>query len=583
MISVAKIAKEFGERSLFSDVSFQIGKGERWGLVGRNGSGKSTLMKILCGQESSDQGEVMIPKKYRIGWLQQHLQFTASTIVQEAMSSGCQEYQAETILLGLGFSVADMSVDPSSLSGGYQLRLELAKVLLSEPDCLILDEPTNYLDIVAIRWLEKFLTTWKSEMIVVSHDRSFLDKVVSHVMGIYRGKIRRVKGNTEKFYEQMFVEDQVYNRTKDKMDKKREHMQSFVDRFAAKASKAAQARSRVKAIEKIKDMDVLQQEANLAFQFSEKEHPGKRVMELKGVDFSYTRPGIGSKTPFSFSDLSLLIEKDTRLAIAGKNGRGKSTVLSLLAGVKEPTKGEIYRSDHLSVGYFGQTNIERLHPEHTVEQEIASVNPDLAFGRVRELAGLMMFSGLDAEKRISVLSGGEKSRVLLAKILAKPCNLLLLDEPTHHLDMESVQSLFVALDHFTGAVVLVTHDETLLHHFAKQMVICSEKGVEFFDGDYPLFLEKKGWEEREIESGSEKKKAVSSRKSAQTQIENQIAKCEKRIAVQEAELLQLEAKVAALAVEGDREKMAAVSQQMQKKEQEIDQLNQMLDQLIEQL
>lgn len=338
MINFSSLGKSYGDRVLFSGATFTLGKGERCGLVGRNGSGKSTLFRMIIGEESCDEGMITTPKGYRIGTLQQHIDFSHPTILSEAVSGlpldrQDEEYRAEIILTGLGFSLDDMDRNPGELSGGFQLRLQLTKVLLSEPDCLLLDEPTNYLDIVAIRWLETFLSDWPGELILISHDRTFVDSVVNYTMGIYREKIRRVEGGTEKFYSQMVLEDEIHAKTLEKAEKKKAHMQSFVDRFGAKATKAAQARSRAKAIEKLPSLEALMDMQDLSFAFQMATMPGDRMLEVDDLAFGYDNSSVGGKKPFSFEGLSLEIKKGSRIAIAGKNGRGKSTLLSLLGEI----------------------------------------------------------------------------------------------------------------------------------------------------------------------------------------------------------------------------------------------------------
>lgn len=565
-------------------MTFSLGKRERCALVGRNGSGKSTFFRLITKEETADEGDITIPKGYKIGSLQQHITFSHPTILGEAVSGlpknlQDEEYRAEIILTGLGFTLSDMEKSPKTLSGGFQLRLQLAKVLLAEPDCLLLDEPTNYLDIVAIRWLEDFLQQWKGEMVVISHDRSFIDSVVTHTMGIYRNQIRRVEGNTGKFYSKMLMEDEIHGKTAEKMKKKRDHMQSFVDRFGAKATKAAQARSREKAIEKLNVTEKLTAMDELEFSFQMAPMPGSRMLEVENLFFSYDTAATNQDTPFAIKDFSVEIEKGTRIAIAGKNGRGKSTLLSLLGGQLIPSQGKWWRSENIAVGHFGQTNIERLHPDMTVEEEISAANPQMPYGQVRSLCGLMMFSGDAAKKRISVLSGGERSRVLLGKILARPCNLLLLDEPTHHLDMESVESLFLAIKNFPGAVILVTHDEDLLHKFAEKMVICRKEGPKVFEGGYENFLRQEGWEK--VEETKKKKQVLSKgRKSEEALVLSQIKKLEENIAKEEEKQITLEKKLHRAVEKGEEKEVANFSTSLGTLAASIEKMYQELEKLL---
>jgi ATP-binding cassette subfamily F protein 3 len=499
MIQFDKVTLSFAGHPLFEDVSFTLQKGERCALVGRNGSGKSTIFKLIDGELIADRGAIAVPKGYRTGVLQQHIRFSKPTLIEEAalgLPPGEEElvYKAEKILFGLGFTKEDLDRPTSDFSGGFQLRLHLAKVLVSEPDCLLLDEPTNYLDILSIRWLSQFLSKWKGEFILISHDREFLDSVSTHTMGIHRGKVKKFKGGTIAYYEQIVLEEEVQEKTRIKFGKKRAHAEKFIERFGATASKAKQAQSRVKMLEREPALERLNQIASLSFSFHEAPFPGKKMLEAQNLTFSYTTEPL-------IQDVSLSIEKGKRIAIIGKNGRGKSTLLRLLAGDLNPQSGALSASDNMRTCYFGQTHIERLKESHTIEQELSLSNPLLSFTEVKGIAGTMMFSGDLSLKKIGLLSGGEKSRVLLGKILAKPCNLLLLDEPTHHLDIESVEALIDALEDFEGSVVLVTHSELILRRLVPdQLVLCGPDKQTVFLGNYDEFLEKMGWEEEEKKS-----------------------------------------------------------------------------------
>ena len=465
--------------------------------MGRNGSGKSSLFRLIVSKETPDKGTIAKRKDYSIGFLDQHIVFTRPTLIEEAAlglhpkEKDCI-YKAETILFGLGFKEEDLDRSPQDFSGGYQLRLHLAKVLVGEPDCLLLDEPTNYLDIVSIRWFTRFLQEWQGEFILISHDREFLDSVSTHTMGIHRQKVSKVKGNTIHFFEQLMQKEEIHEKTRLNLEKKRELLQGFITRFGAKASKATQAQSKQKMLSRIPVLENLKNLYHLDFQFNEANFPGKKMLEVHDLSFSYNSDTL---TPL-IEHFSLSIEKGERIAIIGKNGRGKSTLLRLLAGELVPNKGSSKRSENLAIGYFGQTNIDRLHPKHSIEEEIASANPKLNFTQIKAICGLMMFSGDKSKKLNGVLSGGEKSRVLLGKIVATPCNLLLLDEPTHHLDMESIEALIDAIEDFEGAVIMVTHSELILKRMSlDKIVICHEGNQELHLGTYEEFLDKNGWHE----------------------------------------------------------------------------------------
>jgi ATP-binding cassette subfamily F protein 3 len=495
MIQLNNISKHFGVQVLFDDLNLLIGKGERIGFVGRNGSGKSTLFKIILGEMTADSGELNIPNGYKIGALDQHIHFTKPTVLEECVQVLSEDEQydwwkAERILFGLGFSEEDLDKDPNSFSGGYQVRINLTKALVQNPNLLLLDEPTNYLDIVSLRWLRGFLRSFKGEVLIITHDREFMDSVATHTIGLTRKRLRKYKGDTAKFYEQVSVSDEIYEQTRLNQEKKKKELQGFVDRFGAKASKAAQAQSRAKQIEKMNTLEKLGDESTLGFKFHYKECPGKVILEADDLSFSYS----GKACEDLFSNLSLNIGRHDRIGIIGKNGKGKSTLLNVLAGELKAREGKISSHPSISMGHFGQTNIERLHSDNTIQAEITESNPELSFAQVRKICGTMMFESDLANKKISVLSGGEKSRVMLGKILAHKSNLLLLDEPTNHLDMESIETLTSEIVNFKGAVVVVTHSELMLRAVATKLVIFHKGRAEFFDGTYDEFLEKIGWE-----------------------------------------------------------------------------------------
>lgn len=492
MIQVNELKKQFGQRTLFEDVTFNISPRERVGLVGRNGTGKSTLFKMLLGTEHADNGEITIPKGYRLGSLAQHLSFSEKNIVEECATVLPKEqqyevYRAEKILSGLGFSEEDFLKSPNDFSGGYQIRINLAKVLLTEPQMLLLDEPTNYLDILSMRWLKGVLKSFPGELILITHDRDFMDDVVTHIMGIHRGGVKKIAGNTQKFYEQIVLEEEVYEQTRQNLEKKKREMQSFVDRFRAQASKATQAQSKLKQLEKMGSMEELDDEAQMNLGFAYTDCPGKFPLKVEDLSFGY------DKAHPLFENLSFSLTKKERLGIIGKNGKGKSTLLNVLGQELTPTQGKLVWHPSAKVGHFGQTNVLRLHLKNTVEQEVASSNPGLSYSRVRAICGSMLFSGDDAKKKIQVLSGGERARVLLGKILAYPTNILLLDEPTNHLDMESIEILMDELENYPGALIVVTHSERMLKRLTKNLIIFQETGVEYFHGGYEDFLEKIGW------------------------------------------------------------------------------------------
>jgi len=501
MIALQSIKKGYGAQTLFEDVSFQVNAGDRIGISGRNGHGKSTLFRLILGQESPDGGRIEIPRGYTIGHLDQHYQYAGATTHEEACSAlpdleggYKEEYKAEEILHGLGFTEALIQGDPHKLSGGFQVRLNLAKALLREPRMLLLDEPTNYLDITSSRWLERFLLNWENEMMIITHDRAFMDAVCTHVVGIHRQRCRKVQGTVAKLWDAILLDEDVIMKTAASEAKKREQMEKFIARFKAQASRAKMVQSRVKLLEKRGDIQTLgAANKDLEFAFTPADFPGKRMLAIKDLCFRYK-----DDSPWLVQDLSLEVFKGERVAIIGPNGRGKTTLLNLIAGELQPKSGNVEINDNVKMAYFGQTNVARLDPRNTVEEEIMHTldnAKNFNRGKARALAGVMMFEGDAALKPVKVLSGGEKSRVLLAKILATPSNLLLLDEPTNHLDMESCESLVEACEEFPGAMMLVSHDEDLLHAFATRLIVFDGDRVFNFDGTYAEFLERIGWVE----------------------------------------------------------------------------------------
>ena len=388
----------------------------------------------------------------------------------------------------MGFSEEEFCKSPAEFSGGFQVRLNLAKVLLAEPHLLLLDEPTNYLDIISIRWLTRFLKRWSNELIIITHDRNFMNSITTHTVAIHRQKIKKVKGDTIKIFEQIAVEEEVYEKTRSKEEKRREETMGFINRFRASAARASLVQSRVKALEKMGTKEELVKIADLGFRFNSVRFEAQNLMRINNLTFGYT----DERT--LIENLSIDISKKDRICAIGKNGKGKSTLLRLLAKELVPKAGEIIPHPNCQLGYFGQTNIERLHPGLTIEEEFAKLRPDLSYSNIRRTCGAMMFPGDLALKRIAVLSGGEKSRVSLGKILLSSTNMLLLDEPTNHLDVESCDSMIAALDEFSGAVVIVTHSEMFLHHLANRLIVFNEDRVFVFEGSYQDFLDRVGWE-----------------------------------------------------------------------------------------
>ena len=496
MIQLSNISKSFANQELFNNLNFKLNASNRVGLVGRNGSGKSTLFKLILGEESADSGEVIIPKSYKIGTLKQHLTFSEKTLREEAALALTDEmkydtYRVEKILFGLGFVAEDLDKDPLSFSGGYQIRINLAKLLVTEPNLLLLDEPTNYLDIVSLRWLKTFLRAFDGEVILITHDRNFMDSVCTHTMGLVRKRIEIIPGDTHKFYEQLCANDELHAKQKIAQDKKVKELEEFIAKNKARASTASLAQSKVKQLEKMDRLEDLGFDNTLEFEFNFKETPAKVLLDVKNLSFGYTPENI------LFKDISFSLQKGEVLGIIGKNGKGKSTLLNTIAKELKQISGEVDYHGTTSFAHFGQTNIAHLSDKNTVMDEIYVGNAKLSEAQVRSICGGMMFSGESAKKKISLLSGGEKSRVMLGQIIARNVNLLFLDEPTNHLDMDSIEALTKAIQKFQGSVIIVTHSEELLRRVCDRLIIFAKNGAEYFDGGYDDFLEKVGWEEEE--------------------------------------------------------------------------------------
>ncbi len=578
MIKINQLSKSYFSRELFTNVSFQMNAGDRLGLVGRNGHGKSTLFKLILGQEEPDSGEITIPRNYRIGHLEQHLDFTQPTILEEAALGLPEEefhsiYKAEAILFGLGFAQGDLAKAPREFSGGFQIRINLAKLLLSEPNLLLLDEPTNYLDITSVRWVARFLANFNGELILISHDRDFMDSVTTHTAVIHRQKVRKFEGGTAKAYAQIVLEDEIHEKTRANEERKRAHAEAFINRFRAQASKAKMVQSRIKMLERLPKLEGLADIESLDFEFRHAPFAAKTLLEARNISFGYTADN------FLFRHINLTLNARDRFGVIGNNGKGKSTLLNVLSGGLKPLTGELKSHPDMKLGYFGQTNIQRLNQKLTIEQEIEQTNPALTRTQVRNICGTMMFGGDLALKKISVLSGGEKSRTLLGKILAHPSNLLLLDEPNNHLDMESIDALIESLQDFPGALLIVTHNERILRALATKLIVFHRGRVDVFNTGYDEFLEKIGWEDEDDGTGVRKRptsrgnyNAKKEREKAERREKARIEKLEAQIMKNENELKKYHEQLMIEANRNNLTQISALSKKISQIKQEIEDL-----------
>ena len=578
VIKINQLSKSYFARELFADVSFQMNAGERLGLVGRNGHGKTTLFRLILGQEEPDSGEITIPRNYRIGHLEQHLHFTRPTILEEAVLGLPEEeshsiYKAEAILFGLGFSQADLGNAPRKFSGGFQIRINLAKLLLSEPNLLLLDEPTNYLDITSVRWITRFLSNFKGELILISHDRDFMDRVTTHTAVIHRQKVRKFEGGTAKAYAQIVLEDEIHEKTRANEERKRAHAEAFINRFRAQASKAKMVQSRIKMLERIPKLDEIADIESLDFEFRHAPFTAKTLLEARDLSFGYTPDHL------LFRHMNLTINARDKFGVIGNNGKGKSTLLNVISSGLIPVTGEIKVHPDMRLGYFGQTNIQRLNPKLTIEEEIEQTNPALTRTQVRNICGTMMFGGDLALKKVAVLSGGEKSRTLLGKILAHPSNLLLLDEPNNHLDMESIDALIESLQDFPGALLIVTHNERILRALATKLIVFHRGKVDVFNSGYDEFLEKIGWEEET--DGTSAQKKPTSRNNYNEKKEREKAERREKARIEKLEALIMKSENALrqyneqLEIEANRNNLAQInelSKKISRVKQEIEDL-----------
>jgi len=599
MIRIENLHKSYGDLILFEGISFALNAKDRLGMVGRNGHGKTTLFRMILGKENPDSGAIIIPKNYRIGYVSQKLEFSHDMILAEAISALPEtekdhHWKAEKILAGLGFSQTDFQRHPKAFSGGYQVRLNLAKALISEPDLLLLDEPTNFLDITSIRWIEQFLLNWPHEVMLITHDRSFMDKIVTHTMGIHRFMVRKIKGNTAKYYDQIAVDEEVNEKTRLKDARRRKEIEQFITHFRAKARQANLVQSRIKTLQKMEKKQKLEKLKILDFSFNSSPFSAKHVFSVQNLNFTYDR------TVPLIRDFGITVAAGERICVVGPNGKGKSTLLKLLNGEISPQTGDISYHAAVKKGFFEQSSVKSLVDNRSILDEIILSNPDGDQQHARNICGAMMFSGDDALKKISVLSGGEKSRVMLGKLLVTPVNLLLLDEPTNHLDMESSDALMAAIDNFDGTVIMVTHNEMFLHALGQRLIIFQNDRLEVFDGSYQRFLDKGGWQGEitaAVNQGQQnlntmtapkmtkkdlrrrRSEIISERSRFVKPLQERIIKVENQMENEEAELarLNLSMQQAAQAQDGDR--ISEISQALHSCQHTIDRLFDELDEL----
>jgi len=535
MIRVHQLQKSFGSQTLFSEVSFSVHQGEKVGIVGRNGYGKSTLLRMISGKESIENGEIFLPKDYRIGTLDQHISFSEGTILKEACLGLRKEekekiWQAEMILSGLGFSEKDFQRDPHEFSGGFQIRINLAKALLANPDLLLLDEPTNYLDILSLRWLSRFLQKWKGEFLLVTHNRAFMDEVTTHTMIIHRQKIRKVRGKVSDAYQQIGTEENVSERTRVAAEKKKAKSEEFIRKFRSGARSAGLVQSRIKMLNKLKPQDELEKISSIRFRFHEKECHSGNMMMVNSLCFGYKSGN------HLIEKLNFTLGSGDRIAIIGRNGAGKSTLLKLLAEELSPLSGSIKQKTDIHREYFVQSNTLSLAPQKSILEELYDTEKKVNEQEIRSLCASLLFRGNDVHKKISVLSGGEKSRVSLGKMMLAPTHMLLLDEPSNHLDMESCDALCDALLEFSGGTIFISHDENILRRLANKLIVFDGGKAQVYEMGYDTFLEEIGWQEEEEKGGIVMKKKNKDDRQQKKEWQKHLRKSERRAVEIEKEL-----------------------------------------------
>jgi ATP-binding cassette subfamily F protein 3 len=582
MLTVAGIQKSFGGRELFDDVSLNIMAGDRIAITGPNGAGKSTLIKIILGKEEPDAGSVSFIRGTRVGYLPQESEPAGNETVMEITVPHEHEHdgqfvaKAKQILASLGFKQTDYDRPAREMSGGWIMRAHLARLLAEEPDLLMLDEPTNHLDLETLIWFQDYLKCYPGAILLISHDREFLNNLCTHIAELRSSKIMRYTGNYDEYVVQRAAMEATLIATAKSQQRDIDRLQLFADRFGAKASKASQAQSKRKQIERIKETMVEVPdgpESTMGFRFPQPQRSGQRVITLEKIAFGYGKMATpaahavedesAQPTPdhppvkLLYENLDFEVERDQRIVLVGPNGAGKSTLLKLLAEVLKPISGVHKLGHNTKYGYFAQHRAAMLNPKHTVFQEALDTPQRITEQAIRTVLGSFLFRGDDIYKPVSVLSGGEKSRLALVKLLLDPPNLLLMDEPTTHLDLASVDALIVALKQYQGTLVFISHDVHFIRALSTHVVRVEAGTLRHFGGGYQYYLDKTAQSARAALTSSsfgsvvsrpaavpkvdrkEQKRLEAAQRQARSDKKNEIPK---RIAALEKEIADLEAK-----------------------------------------
>lgn len=537
MVHLSNITKQYGNKVLYKNGNFQINPGEKIGLVGPNGAGKSTIFRLITGEESADEGQISKPGKTVVGYFSQNIEEMAGkTVIAEVLSAAgdvsrvearlkdlegklsepmdddqmakiLEEYgelqaefeskggyelesRAKEILSGLGIHKEDQDRPTESFSGGWKMRIALAKILILSPDVLLMDEPTNHLDIESIIWLEQWLVSFKGSILMTSHDRDFMNRIVSKIVEVAHQTITVYTGDYDYYEREKKIRLEQLIAAAKRQDDMLAKEKDFIARFAARASHAAQVQSRVKKLDKIDIIEIPPEEEEVQFDWPTPPRGGDEVLKFERLAKIYPKDNGGEK--LVFKEASALVKRGDRVAVVGVNGAGKSTLMKVVTGQTEPSSGTYNIGASIEVGYFSQNSIDVLDPKSTIFEEIQNRIPNASVGHIRNLLGALKFSGDDVDKRISILSGGEKSRVVLATILSRPVNFLVLDEPTNHLDIASREVLLDAIKKFPGTVMIVSHDRHFLREITTRVFELDKHQLTTIDGSWDYYIEKRG-------------------------------------------------------------------------------------------
>ncbi len=539
MISFSSINKQYGKQLIFVDASFQLNPGEKVGLIGPNGAGKTTLFRMIVGEEEPDDGSVTVPKRLHIGYFRQDVEeMQGRSVLDEAIAGSGRagdlhheleelqramedperademdrvlerfgevqeeyehlggyalEAQAREVLHGLGFEDDQIDGDVGALSGGWKMRVALARVLLGRPDVLLMDEPTNHLDIESIIWLEQFLHSYQGALLMTSHDREFMNRIVTKIADIDAGEIITYSGDYDFYERERAIRETNQQAAFARQQAMLAKEQRFIDRFRTHAAKAAQVQSRIKALDKIEKVELPKKRQVVKFEFRVPPRSGDQVAVIEDLHKRY-----GSRV--IYDGFSLTVRRGERWAVMGKNGAGKSTLLKMIAGATEPDSGSVRLGASLTMGYFAQQSLDVLDPELTIIEQLQKDFPQDGLGSLRSLAGAFQFSGDDVDKSVRALSGGEKSRLAMARMLYDPPNFLVLDEPTNHLDLATKEMLVEALKEFEGTMIFVSHDRTFLRGLSSRVLELGgdtgrDRNPHVYLGSYVEYVQKTGHE-----------------------------------------------------------------------------------------